>query len=436
MANTTIPSELIADGSVVTAKIANDAVDADKLASDAVVTASIADDAVTLAKMAANSVDSDQYVDGSIDTIHIADGAITSAKLDTNIAVGGTLNVSGAFTSLGIDDNANATAITIDSDENVLVGKSVANTSVVGVEARENGLLVATRDGGQPLLIDRLTDDGDLVLFRKDSTVVGSIGVLSNRLYAGTGDTGLFFSNTTNGIHPWNTTSNSARDAGIDLGESSRRFKDLYLSGAANIGSVVQTTSSTGLAGNFENTNISGYGLRVTTYSTGVEYGLAVDSYGGGYSRDFTVGVDGNVNVLTGNLVIGTAGKGIDFSATSGTGTSELLDDYEEGTWTPVTNSGSWNIGFATYTKIGNMVTCRFQVVATSTIAANDFTGLPFTPAEFSAGVCGYQNSESAITYGILVQTPSVWNFRHGSTQKGVTNAAQVFGMFSYRTTA
>jgi hypothetical protein len=52
MANTTIPSELIADGSVVTAKIANDAVDADKLASNAVVTASIADDAVTLAKMA------------------------------------------------------------------------------------------------------------------------------------------------------------------------------------------------------------------------------------------------------------------------------------------------------------------------------------------------------------------------------------------------
>ena len=103
MANTTIPSELIADGSVVTAKIANDAVDADKLASNAVVTASIADDAVTLAKMAANSVDSDQYVDGSIDTIHIADGAVTSAKLDTNIAIAGTLGVTGVLTGTSLD---------------------------------------------------------------------------------------------------------------------------------------------------------------------------------------------------------------------------------------------------------------------------------------------------------------------------------------------
>jgi len=145
----------------------------------------------------------------------------------------------------------------------------------------------------------------------------------------------------------------------------------------------------------------------------------------------------GNLNITDGDIEL-ASGHGISFSSTgqaSGMG-SELLDDYEEGTWTPVTNSGSWNIGFATYTKIGNMVTCRFQVVATSTIAANDFGGLPFTAAEFSAGVCGYQNSESAITYGILVQSgaSSIWNFRHGSTQKGVTNGAQIFGMFSYRT--
>ena len=84
------------------------------------------------------------------------------------------------------------------------------------------------------------------------------------------------------------------------------------------------------------------------------------------------------------------------------------------------------------------MVTCRFHVNATTTIAANDFTGLPFTAAAYSAGVCGYQNSESAITYSILIQSgaTSVWNFRHGSTQKGITNGAQVFGMFSYYTTS
>ena len=43
----------------------------------------------------------------------------------------------------------------------------------------------------------------------------------------------------------------------------------------------------------------------------------------------------GDVTLSNGNLVIGTSGKGIDFSATPGTGTSELLTDYEEGDWTP-----------------------------------------------------------------------------------------------------
>ena len=51
MANTKIPSELIADDAIATAKIADDAVNADKLASNAVVTASIVDDAVTGAKI-------------------------------------------------------------------------------------------------------------------------------------------------------------------------------------------------------------------------------------------------------------------------------------------------------------------------------------------------------------------------------------------------
>ena len=51
MANTKIPSELIADDAIATAKIADDAVSADKLASNAVVTASIVDDAVTGAKI-------------------------------------------------------------------------------------------------------------------------------------------------------------------------------------------------------------------------------------------------------------------------------------------------------------------------------------------------------------------------------------------------
>ncbi len=101
--------------------------------------------------------------------------------------------------------------------------------------------------------------------------------------------------------------------------------------------------------------------------------------------------LNGDVNVLTGNLVIGTSGKGIDFSATPGTGTSELLDDYEEGTWTPTLSaevpgdlSVTYGVRLGTYTKVGRLVTasCRITTSAfTHTTAADDaqIQGLPFT---------------------------------------------------------
>ena len=46
------------------------------------------------------------------------------SKIVTDANLSGTLDVTGAFTSQGIDDNANATAITIDSSENVGIGTS------------------------------------------------------------------------------------------------------------------------------------------------------------------------------------------------------------------------------------------------------------------------------------------------------------------------
>jgi hypothetical protein len=94
----------------------------------------------------------------------------------------------------------------------------------------------------------------------------------------------------------------------------------------------------------------------------------------------------GDVTVSTGNVVIGTSGKGIDFSATAGTGTSELLADYEEGTWTPTDASGA-GLSFtllansAKYTKIGRVVHAQFALdyPATASGAQASIGGLPFT---------------------------------------------------------
>jgi hypothetical protein len=88
----------------------------------------------------------------------------------------------------------------------------------------------------------------------------------------------------------------------------------------------------------------------------------------------------GNVTLSTGNLVIGTSGKGIDFSATPGTGTSELLADYEEGTWTP--GFAAWTtaptFSAARYVKIGSQVTVT-MIAQNGVNAGNQaITGLPF----------------------------------------------------------
>lgn len=56
----------------------------------------------------------------------------------------------------------------------------------------------------------------------------------------------------------------------------------------------------------------------------------------------------GDQTVVDGNIVIGTAGKGVDFSSSSHAPgmTSELLSDYEEGTWTPTDASGAGLVFF------------------------------------------------------------------------------------------
>jgi hypothetical protein len=89
------------------------------------------------------------------------------------------------------------------------------------------------------------------------------------------------------------------------------------------------------------------------------------------------------LTLTAGNLIV-ASGQGIDFSATSGTGTSELLNDYEEGTWTPVDASGA-GLSFSNqaggYTKIGRMVYayCRVGYPATLDLSAAAVGGLPFT---------------------------------------------------------
>lgn len=96
----------------------------------------------------------------------------------------------------------------------------------------------------------------------------------------------------------------------------------------------------------------------------------------------------GDQTITSGNLIIGTAGKGIDFSAnTNAAGmTSELLSWYEEGTWTPaVTPTGGGSVSYNTqsgfYTRVGRIVTVNAWIggsTLSSPLGDVSITGFPF----------------------------------------------------------
>jgi hypothetical protein len=93
-----------------------------------------------------------------------------------------------------------------------------------------------------------------------------------------------------------------------------------------------------------------------------------------------------SVTATTGNFVVGTSGQGVDFSATAGTGTSELLADYEEGTFNATVASATGSITSytapGTYVKVGKEITVQLTINITNAGTAAgllNFANLPFT---------------------------------------------------------
>jgi hypothetical protein len=132
-------------------------------------------------------------------------------------------------------------------------------------------------------------------------------------------------------------------------------------------------------------------------YTTGQDFKFRTSVSSGADTTCLEIFSNGNVEVSTGNLVIGTAGKGIDFSATgdgSGTDTSELLDDYEEGEFTPVYNTGAGQISNhayqnGRYIRVGHLCYVSMWIRGANNSGLENgsgdlwITGLPYAPASF-----------------------------------------------------
>ena len=189
-----------------------------------------------------------------------------------------------------------------------------------GITLGSNSVIYAAASSQNVANFQRYTTDGEIVRFGKDGSTVGSIfsGHGGSQVGIGTNTTGITFNPATRSMMPANPSStNPQLDATLDIGFSSVRWKDLYLSGGVYLG---------------------------------------------------------------------------------GTGSANKLDDYEEGTWSPVFSdaAGTGNAATANggkrgfYTKIGNTVhvyCIGSNLVTTGMTGTNDLyiQGLPFTPTSFSS---------------------------------------------------
>ena len=275
-----------------------------------------------------------------------------------------------------IDDNGNATAMTIDASENVMVGTTTYNgpanatTGDYGAALWNSGLIAAGTNASEALVLNRMGSDGDIAVFKRSGTTVGSIGVASNdNLYiaGGSGNTkGLYFNDS--GVVPANT-GGAPQDNASDLGAPSVRFKDAYLSGGVHLG---------------------------------------------------------------------------------GTGAANKLDDYEEGTWTPLAKGTTTNPTVAPtligrYTKIGNQVNIYLKFDAVSFAGAAGgvyFDGLPFsaigTPVHgigsiMQYNVCTFNDSPCLYVSGSAVYiyhnvSGSTWaNSQHTGSSTVYMNACVTY---------
>ena len=433
IASNAVTTAKIADDAVTEAKIANSAVStnqladtgvsAAKLANNAVTTAKIADDAVTDAKLA-NSINTaiaantakntnathtgDVTGSGSltiasnaVTTAKIADDAVTAGKLANDIAINTTGNISaaaGTFTgNLTIPDSiihSGDTDTKISFPSNDAIDLQTANASRLRVTSSNVGVHMAS-----PVTrfqVGSHTFSGGHGMYENGRVGMSNHGSL----------TGLMLASTYN-------------DAGVP------EYGIVFVQGPDTSNYNVWSISPDGPAkGN----------------SLSLHYGAQNTNIHLLANRKFEFDGDGDFRLTAGNVDV-ASGYGIDFSATSDTSTtgasagSEILDDYEEGTWLPqyhfngsasgVTQPGTRN---GKYTKIGNRVffNCHISGTTGSHSGHLQIDGLPYTAD--SNGGTNYSAFASWVYAGFDNEYQVIFRSNPSSTKMEVQRAgASVF---------
>ena len=270
----------------------------------------------------------------AVDINEPADGSVTEAKLNANAPTNDHVLTADATTSGGFKwAAASGTTINTNADNRVITGSGTANTL--------NGEANLTYDGNN---VNLETDaDGEGIVIHAAGNTYNQITLDANRS-AATNPVGAIF-----GKWNGNVIGSMQFNAGTDTTNKDDGYFDLRT------------------------------------------------AEGGTNTERIRVHQGGNVEIKTGDIIIGTAGQGIDFSVNAGTSktgattTSQKFDDYEEGTWTAdLRYNWASSCGFSsgpdhkvgTYVKIGNMVFAQcyvYNYTMTSGDGSNaNIKGLPY----------------------------------------------------------
>ena len=368
-----------------------------------------------------------------------ANGAITSDGAVTGATLAGTISTAAQNSITSASSLATVGTITSGTWSGVIDGSA---TMTLGSDATGD---IYYRDASG--FLERLG-------VGSDGQVLTSTGTLPNwESAAGGGDFSGPGSATDNAIIRFDGTGGkTGQNSGVTIDDSNNvtGFGTLATSGAATLASLVCTAGAT-FGGGTGSTGATITTAGVGTFD-GALTGLTVEATGDtsaadnaaigytsaegliltgqGSTNDVTIKNDADgtvleiatggtdVEVTSGNLIIGTSGKGIDFAATSDASgaSSEVLDDYEEGTWTAVITDGSnaatLSNATGTYTKVGRLVTVAgyFPITSLGSMSGNaKVTGLPFNSTAgtemYTAGSISAYNLNITAGYSMTINT-------------------------------
>ena len=365
-------------------------------------------------------------------------GLTPSTATTGAVTVAGTLAVAnggtGVTTSTGSGNNVLSTSPTITTP----VISSLSSASATALTLQSAGTTAITVDTSQNVGIGTASPSQKL-------EVAGNV-LLSNNQYYGVKDTtgaavgfpiytgsndaifGYLASGTT-GISTYQFRSgNNVERMRIDssgnvgIGTSSPSGFKLYINGASKTYGIATFDGATYAAQDYTVAGThKGYVATANAIiGGGSANDLAVDASVGnlilatGDTERMRILSTGNILSLSGGSTTAT-GTGIAFPATqSASSDANTLDDYEEGTWSPVLVPASGSITTQTntgsYTKIGRQVTvtfaCNIDNVGTATTLSS-MSGLPFAATSIREVGAGRENSVTGLMWSWITSISS-----------------------------